>query len=400
VGNLIGYFRTALTAGFLVIVLFFAVLKNGYSFDSITQFLDTLSYNYKGFDIKLKGISLGEMYDDNVTFAKENKIEDFITILGVGMSAMYEEKTKTLELTANMGNQTFATNKDFNNITQDIAINFMNEFSEYDRMHLINSFSHSDEPIYFRDEFFREEETVSQEFDQFKNRFHVDYSRDVFKQMSVTLRYDNNIDAFSGIDLENSILNRVGVESNYSITPNTAFLFSYDFANRKFEEGSDASINTVTTGIRQDITRKIYFDGKAGLSFIDSFNDESFIRPVLEAAFSYEVDTFTLARLSFRRKTDTNPYGFNISDKWRTTAAVTHQLSERFLCSLSIFYGEFSTLDSNFNQKQLGSSTLFTYDINKNLKGNLTYTFSDADSNIDTAGYIKNTMFLGLTAEF
>ena len=53
-----------------------------------------LSYNYKGFDIKLKGITLGEMYDDNVTFDKENKIDDFITILGVGMSAKYEGKLK------------------------------------------------------------------------------------------------------------------------------------------------------------------------------------------------------------------------------------------------------------------------------------------------------------------
>lgn len=90
------------------------------------------------------------MYDDNVTFAKENKKEDFITILGVGMSAKYEEKTKTLELTANISNQTFAMNKGFNNITQDIAINFMNEFSEYDRMHLTNGFSHSNEPIFFQ----------------------------------------------------------------------------------------------------------------------------------------------------------------------------------------------------------------------------------------------------------
>jgi len=57
VGTLAGYIRTALMTDFLVIVLFFAVLKSGYSFDSITQFLDTLSYNYKGFDIKLKGIS-------------------------------------------------------------------------------------------------------------------------------------------------------------------------------------------------------------------------------------------------------------------------------------------------------------------------------------------------------
>ena len=34
------------------------------------------------------------MYDDNVTFDKENKIDDFITILGVGMSAKYEGKLK------------------------------------------------------------------------------------------------------------------------------------------------------------------------------------------------------------------------------------------------------------------------------------------------------------------
>lgn len=359
-----------------------------------------LSYNYKGFDIKLKGITLGEMYDDNVTFDKENKIDDFITILGVGMSAKYEGKTKTLELTANIGNQTYAKNRDFNNMTQDIAINFKNELSEYDRMSLKNVFTYTDAPIFFRDDFFREEQGVTN-VDRFTNRFHVDYSRDVFKQLSLTLRYDNDFDTYSGVDfLEDSILNRMGIESNYSITPETSFLFVYDFTTREFQGGDDASINTVTTGIRQYITRKIYFDGKAGLSFIDTFNDESLIRPALEAALSYQVDTVTLAKLSFTRNTVTNPNSANISDNWRTTASVKQQLSERFRCSLSIFYGEFSSLDSDSNVKLLGSSALFTYDINKNLKGNLTYTFLDADSNIDTGGYTKNTVFLGLTAEF
>jgi hypothetical protein len=60
--------------------------------------------------------------------------------------------------------------------------------------------------------------------------------------------------------------------------------------------------------IRQYIAREIYFDGKARLSFIDPFNDESLIKPVLEAAFSYQVDTFPLARLLFTKKTGTNPY--------------------------------------------------------------------------------------------
>ena len=73
--------------------------------------------------------------------------------------------------------------------------------------------------------------------------------------------------------------------------------------------GQKADLTTLKTDfIRQYITRKIDFDGKAGLSFIDSFTDESLIRPVPEAAFSYQVDTFPLARLLFTKMTRTNPY--------------------------------------------------------------------------------------------
>ena len=39
-------------------------------------------------------------------------------------------------------------------MTQDIAINFKNELSEYDRMSLKNVFTYTDAPIFFRDDFF------------------------------------------------------------------------------------------------------------------------------------------------------------------------------------------------------------------------------------------------------
>ena len=54
----------------------------------------------------------------------------------------------------------------------------------------------------------------------------------------------------------------------------------------------------------------------------------------------------------------------------------------------------------NPKEKLIGGSSIITYDINKNLKGNFTYTYSQYDSNFEAAGYIKNTLFLGLTAEF
>ncbi|HHT9138492.1 MAG TPA: outer membrane beta-barrel protein [Candidatus Wunengus sp. YC60] len=75
-------------------------------------------------------------------------------------------------------------------------------------------------------------------------------------------------------------------------------------------------------------------------------------------------------------------------------------MSERFGSSVSLFYGSADYISSGFEQRLLGATPAFTYDINKNLKGNLTYTYSFSDSNIETAGYTKNTVFLGLTAEF
>ena len=123
--NLPRCLRTILTAC-LWVVIFTAALSSAYAFDNdrldltMTRFLDSLSYNYKGFDIKITEVSIGETFDDNLTFAKENKLEDFITELRLGLGVKYEGKTRTFELTGAISNQTFAKNDTFNNITQDI----------------------------------------------------------------------------------------------------------------------------------------------------------------------------------------------------------------------------------------------------------------------------------------
>ena len=82
-------------------------------------------------------------------------------------------------------------------------------------------------------------------------------------------------------------------------------MFVYDLLPGSFR-GDDAFNKYSNHWDKAVYNRKIYFDGKAGLSFIDTFNDESLIRPALEAALSYQVDTVTLAKLSFTRNTVTN----------------------------------------------------------------------------------------------
>ena len=408
--NLVRCLKTISTAC-LGVVIFTAALSSAYAFDNdrldltITRFLDSLSYNYKGFDIKITKVSIGETFDDNITFTKENKQKDFITDLGLGLGVKYAGKTRTFELTGDISNQTFAKNDTFNNITQHINLNFKNEFSKRDRISLNNIFTHFEAPSstdegdegYFSQQFGR----TAGRFEFFQNKFNIDYSNDVAKQLSLVVKYANEINVFSGASTPNSILNKPGLGLSYLFSP-TATIFSllYEFTNVQFETEEDATINTIGPGIRQYITKKFYFDGSTGVDFIDSFDDENLTKPFVQASLTYIIEEKTSARFSFNKKYGTSPYFAEIFNNWRTSASLTRQMLERLGCSLSVFYGEGEFISSTFKQKLVGANSSLKYDISRNLKGNLTYTYSQFDSNVETVGYSKNTLFLGLVAEF
>ena len=98
-------------------------------------------------------------------------------------------------------------------------------------------------------------------------------------------------------------------------------------------------------------------------------------------------------------KHNTNPYSEGIFETRRTSLAFTRQFLERLQGSILFFYGTFESSSSNVEQTLIGASQKILYEINKNLKGNLEYTFSNS-AIAETPGYTKNTIFLGLTAEF
>ena len=308
---------------------------------TVTNFLDTLSFNYKGFDIKLKEVLIGETYDDNVTFAKKNEIKDFINNIRVGVGVRYEDRTKTIEFIGDATKQTFAKNYVFNNITQNAILNFKNEFSNKSRMNLKNIFTHSDAPIFFQgEEFFGEQlGRPGGRFDYFKNRFTVDYSYDVARQLTIIGKYMNDMDAFSGIDAQGSFLNKVGIETNYILKSKSILLFAYEFANRRFEDGASSSIHSISPGIRQYITKKLYIEGSMGVAFIDAFGGENLTEPFIKSSLVYAVDSDMTARLSFEKKHNTNPYSESIFETRRTSLAFTRQFLERLQGSILFFYG-------------------------------------------------------------
>ncbi|WP_169703111.1 hypothetical protein [Candidatus Kuenenia stuttgartiensis] len=253
-------------------VIFPASLSSIYAFDNdrldltITRFLDALSYKYKGFDIKITEVSVKETFDDNITYANKNEKEDFITNARLGLGVNYEGKTRTFELTGDIGYQAFTKNSNFNNITQHINLNFKNEFSKRDRINLKNVLTHIEAPSSDEEGFTSQQFGRSRgRFEFFQNKFDINYSNDIAKQISLFVKYANEINIFPGSNRSNSFLNKPGMGLSYLFRPTkTIFLFSYDFTSVQFENDQDATIHTIGPGIRQYITKKLFLMGERG----------------------------------------------------------------------------------------------------------------------------------------
>ena len=422
--NLRKTFKAAVV--FLPIVFFTLLPSFVYSFDytdvnltTVTNSLDSLDYNYKGFDIKFKSFAVGETFDDNILYTKNDKKEDLITNINLGVGIKYEGKMNTFELIGNLYNEIYAKNDEFNSTSEDVGLNFKSELSKNDRISLNDVFLHTYLPLFFKDQFISDQFGRPQDrFSQYKNLFHTEYTHDLTRQLSTSIKYDNELNLFPSdtvsVDpslnnniLSDSFLNKATSETSYLLSSSTTISFLYSFLYEQFaerritENGKDASIQTIAPGIKQYITKKMYFIVRPGIDFIDSYDGGDLVKPNIQSSLTYEMDVNTRFLLLYEKRYDTNSYVNDIFNQWRTSLSFTHQLSERFGFSQMLFYGKGEFISSDTSRQQLlGSKSSFTYDINKNVKGELAYSHAESDGEIGTAGYSKNTVFIGLTAAF
>jgi hypothetical protein len=355
------------------------------------------AFLYKGLDIKVGG-TVSEMYDDNITHtnSSDNKKEDFTTKLTLGLGVKYEGKTRTLDFTGRINQHIFAKHDNFNNMSEELELNFQNEFSKYDSIRLKNTFTHANEPRGFEETF----EGAEGRYGYYRNKFNLDYVRDISKQFTVIARYTNQIDKLSRKDLKDSYLNTLGFEADYIYNADTVFLMSYDFSKRTYDDARAISIHTVAASIRRYITKQLYFDGTGGVDFITSFKDTEDTGEYIQGSLTDEIDENTAISLSFTKRKQTSSYREDFFDSWRISGLFKRQLLERLDCSLSGFYGEGKYKSLNLMDRLRGTNIVFSYNLRENLKGDLTYTYSDIDSTNEARGYTRNTMLLGLTTEF
>ena len=371
-------------------------VKNWYLILILTAYpLCGYAYTLGAFDVHLRA-GLQEFFDDNVTSTKEGKKRDYITVARVGMDALYEGKTRSLQLSGNIRQNTFLDNHNFNNTAQDFTVNFLNELSKYDRFSLSNTFSRSEEPRSFEDAF----GSTAGRYRIQKNKFSLGYARDITSQYGLTARYVNAVDTYSRQGLADSYFNSVGLELGYRGSSSISFLCSYDFARRDFNPGNHALTHTLGAGARIYLTPQISFDSSVGMNFITSYDGSRHSKPFLGMAMAGELDKNTRANLSFIKRYDTNSYSQDLFGYWQTSAGLTRTLTERLAADCYLFYGRGEYKSLGLRDKFAGTALGLHYDLKDNVRGTITYSHTNIASNVSSREYKKNVISVGFTIKF
>lgn len=348
-----------------------------------------------GFDFDINS-SVSTSFDDNVTFVKDNKKSDNVTNLKLGLGAKQEQKTYRLNIEGNIAQHLFADNSSFNNNSQDVNIDFRKEISRYDRISVGNRFVHSEEPRSFEDDFGR----TSGRYSYYRNTFNTEYIKDISKHISIQGHYGNENYSASRESIRDSLLHRVGADAIYIQSSATAFLMGYDFTTRHLEDIGSADVHTLSTGLRHSLTKQLYLDARAGVSFVEAFDGSNASEPSVIVALTNDFSETDSASLSYSQTSMPSSFSADIFDSWRVAASVARQLLERLRMTMSVFFGEGDFEALGLTDKQTGVNARLHYDVSKDAVAFLAYTFSQIDSNIDTRSYARNLVELGVRVAF
>ena len=348
-----------------------------------------------GLDLDVKG-SVSTAYDDNVTFVKEDKKSDNVTNLLIGLGAKQEGKTHTLALEGNLTQHLFADNPSFNNNSQDVSIDLKKELSRYDRFSATNKFTHAEDPQSFEDDFGR----TSGRYSYYRNTFNTEYTRDLSKHVSIQGHYGNESYSTSREDIRDSLLNRAGFDVNYIKSSATAFSLGYDFTTRHIDESGTATVHTLAAGFKHFLTTQLYIDTRAGVSLVEAFDGSNAAEPSVIAALTNDFNETDSASLSWRKTSTPSSFTADIFDSWRVALSLGRQLLERLKMTASVFFGEGDFAALGITDRQTGASARLSYEVTKNAQTFLAYTYSEVDSNIDTRGYDRNLVEVGVRFVF
>ena len=346
-------------------------------------------------DMNISGLA-DVRYDDNVTLARDNVKDDFITSFGVGIDAVREGRTSNFLLGGSLRHNLYAENDDFNNWSSDLNARYAQELSMYDRLLLTEKYTRSDEPTSFEDAF----GSRSGRYTTRRNNFGLNYVHDFTKQVNFTGRYANEYTTYSREDLAKSDLHTAGLEAGYILNSSFSTGLAYDFYVRNFRPGDNAAVHALSVPFRKYFTSQLSFDARVGMDHITAYNNDQLIKPAFYFALTNEPDESTRANVSFTKRYETTDGTQDIFGYWQVAANINRRLRERLSANAGLFYGkgEYQTLQ--FKDTFEGASVGLAYDVTRNSQATLGYQYSQTLSNVEFREYTRNVYSAGLRVQF
>lgn len=362
----------------------------------IALFFSGISDLYAGTtDITIDG-STGITYDDNITYAETDKKADFISTLSTGLGLKYENRRTFANFHILLNQDLYWKYTNNNNLSEHVSMDLRHDLTKFDHLSVSDRFTHADEPTSFEEEFSRS----GGRYSYFRNRFDINYVRDFTEELSLQVGYGNDIDDATTDDVMDSQANRFSIQGVFAFNSRMSTYGFYNYTNRELDPGGEARINTLGVGVTQTLSEQLSLDIYTGADIIDSYNGDQLTKPLWGAKLKHQINDRSAANLSYSQRYSTNPYTADVFKSWTISGGIDSQLLQRLYSDLTIFYGrgEYSML--KIDDDLFGGSAGLTYEINKNVKSNILYTYSQTSSNIDSREYKKNTVYLGITAGF
>ncbi len=355
-----------------------------------TVFLSSSVYafSFKDLDLKIQA-SISEMYDDNLTYVKEDKKEDFITTLGLGADFTYEGKRRSLNLSGNINQQLQTRFKDIKSSSQNLSLNFTNEFTAYDKITFTDTFSHTQSPASFEEEFGR----VRHRRDTYDNSLTLNYLKEISEHLAMNASYTYSQTLFPEEDFDNTSQYGLGFNVRYSHSILTDYILSYSFSRNNLGN------SVYNTGI--GITKHIYISKKSyltgNLGFSGSSNNDT--RLNLNAAFTNEIDEKSVANLRFNMGDQLTSEGGDVFRSWQIDGGFSRWLSSKLNGATSVFYGKGTYSSTGVTNTLMGISAMASYDFLEDLNGSINYSYST--SAVDKIKeYTKNIVQFQLNKTF
>jgi len=348
-------------------------------------------------------------------------------MLNLGLDFKYEGKRRSIDFFGRASRQVFQSASSVRNPSENLSLTFNNEFSKYDTTIFRGTFNHTREPglntaefdlnacrDYYRDsglspsqiestcnDIQAEFERFKGRFDSYNNNFTFTYNRFLteFLNISTNYRYSRNWSTARAAN--DSRQNSAGIKANYKYSEATNFTLLYSYQISNYKNGQDIYRHAYNVGIRQYITKRLYFDGSIGQDIVSSGSDSiSF-----ETTLNDEVSENTTASLSYIQGSEISVFRADTFRNWQSVLNVESSLSEDFSGSLSAFYGRGRYTSQDITDILSGASFNLSYVFWKSIRGSfiqgkLGYAFSNLDSTLKNRSYTRNSINSGISLVF